>query len=178
MDVIIRIKDPILRCYLSSLFEKYEDGYCVNLNTWTGAAICAQVREAPKPELYSKEDKTLVRFIMPKSRFMDPLRGKFIYAPAEAQTLINSILKREFDYNFFTFCTELRMRGLKLKDIIPLFIYENKLDVFDGDIETLKKRYYRKEIEQLQKLTETLRQKVYFKLKKTLNSVDVHLKTS
>ena len=35
------------------------------------------------------------------------------------------------------------------------------MDIFDGDIETLKKRYYRKEIQDLKNLEKKLRQKAY-----------------
>lgn len=166
MDVIIKIKDPILRCFLSALFRPRDGGYAVDMDSLTGAAICSLVKESPDRRLSAAEDRTAIRFYLPDSRYTSELRGRFLYVPSESQAKINSVLRKEFDMRFLSYCTEKRIQGLKIKDIIPLFIVEHNLDVFDGDVETLKKRFYREEIKLLSKMRETLRQKAYYRARK------------
>lgn len=167
----IKIPDPILRCYLGTLFKPRDGGYAVTMETLTGVAICSQARESQRPiTADAARDRSVVKLFLPQSYCVENLRGRFVYLPAPAQMMVNAALKKEFDIHFLTYCTEMRMQGHKLRDIIPLFIDENKLDVFDGDIETLKKRYYRKEVELLRKLNEKLRQKANYLLRKSKNT--------
>ena len=160
MEVKIKIKDPILRSYLPGLFERRENGYAVNMDTFTGVVVCSLVRPADYP-VRQQDDETSVTFYLPVSRYTDSLRGKFLYVTAEAQAKINAVLRKEFDINFISFCAESRIQGFQLRDIITMFIVENEMEIFDGDIETLKKRYYRKEVSTLRRIEEKLRKKAY-----------------
>ena len=160
MEVLITIKDSILRSYLGGLFERRDDGYAVNTDTITGAVICSLVSAADYPRM-EVSDATSVRFYLPHSRYTDSMRNRYLYVTREAEAKINLVLRKEFDVNFTSFLTESRIQGFRLKDIISIFIVKNNMDIFDGDIETLKKRYYRKEIQDLKNLEKKLRQKAY-----------------
>lgn len=170
MDVRIKIKDSILRSYLGGLFERRDNGYVVNMDTITGAVICALVSAADYPRK-SSDDPSAVQFYLPNSRYTDSLRNRYLFVTPEAEAKINAVLRKEFDMNFTTFLTESRIQGFRLKDIISIFIVKNNLDIFDGDIDTLKKRYYRKELQDLKKREKKLRQKAYSIVKMTRRTV-------
>ena len=104
-----------------------------------------------------------VRAVLPAALALYGLsmRNRYLYVTREAEAKINLVLRKEFDVNFTSFLTESRIQGFRLKDIISIFIVKNNMDIFDGDIETLKKRYYRKEIQDLKNLEKKLRQKAY-----------------
>lgn len=166
MDVSIKIKDPILRAFLNGLFEKHEDGYRATLNNLTGSAIIALVQESPFPP---KEDKDpeKVKFYLPNSHCTSRFRYKFLEADKYAQEKICAVLRNEFNVLFIEYCTELRILGFDQKDIISMFITEYKMDdLFDGDIETLKKRYYRKELEVINNFQKKLTSKAYYARRK------------
>lgn len=171
MDVKIRIREPILRSYLAGLFEKREDGYAVNMNSITGSVIISLVSAAARPPKIDA-DRSVVTFHLPSSHYTSRLRNKFLVVDRDAEDKINAVLKREFDVNFLSYCTELRIMGYQLKDIIAMFIVENGMDdMFDGDIEALKKRYYRRELEILNQTQEKLRAKAYSARRKIRKSV-------
>ena len=165
MEVKVKIKDPILRSYLSGLFEKRDGGYAVTMDTFTGSVICALTSVIDYP-MKQADDETTVLFYLPKSRYNDSFRNRYLYVYPEAEAKINAVLRREFDTNFTAFVTESRMQGFKLQDIIAIFIVENQMDIFDGDIETLKKRYYRKEVEILKGFHKKMQLRAYAATKK------------
>ncbi len=160
MEVKIKIKDPILRSYLPGLFERVGGGYAVTMDTFTGTVICSLVQTADYPVQEADDDTTVV-FHLPQSRYTESLRNKCLFVTSEGTAKINAVLRKEFDINFISFCTESRIQGFKLKDIIAMFIVENQMEIFHGDIETMKKRYYRKELSTLRRFEEKLRKKAY-----------------
>lgn len=160
MEVKIKIKDPILRSYLAGLFEPRGGGYAVNMDTFTGTVICSLTSVADYPRR-SDDDETTVLFHLPQSRYTGSFRNRYLFVTPEAEAKVNAVLKKEFDMNFIAFLTESRIQGFKLRDAIATFIVINKLDNFDGDIETLKKRYYRRELEALKNIREKLCHKAY-----------------
>ena len=172
MEVRIKIKDPVLRSYLSGLFEKRNDGFAVDMDSFTGTVICSLVSVSDYP-VFEQEDPDAVLFYLPRSRYTDSLRNKCLYVTPEAQAKINAVLKKEFETNFMSFCTESRIQGFKLRDIIVMFIEENGLEIFDGNIETLKKRYYRRELDLLGKVEKKMRLRAYStarRIRQTLSS--------
>lgn len=160
MELKVKIYDPILRCYLNSLFERHNDGYIASTTTLTGAAICSLVKACDAPRADTTPD--MVKVVLPYNFYTEQFRAKFLTLSADAEQMVNVTLKKEFDINFLAFCTEMKIHGMKFKDIIPLFITVNKLDIIDGDIEMLKKRYYRTELKLMSKTKELLRQKAYY----------------
>lgn len=156
----IRIKERLLRCFLGALFERRGDGFLVDAGTLTGAAICALVKTIDRP-VHQAPDETIVVFHLPKSHSNDSLRNKHLCVSSEAEAKINACLREEFETRFLHFCAEARMQGYRQKDIIPIFMAENKIDIYDGDIEAPKKRLYRKELEVLENLEKKLRRKAY-----------------
>lgn len=174
MTVKIRIKDDLLRCFLGALFEKRRDGFLINPNTLTGAAIGALVRTADYPPREQGDDSA-VTFYLPKSHYNDSLRNKYLYLPPGAETKVNACLRQEFDARFFYFSAEARFQGYKQKDIIPIFMLENRIEILDGDIEAPKKRLYRKEIEMLETIEEKLLRRLYLSARKVRKTMTDHV---
>lgn len=167
MEVKIHIKDPILRAYLSGLFTVREDGgYTLNTDSITGTTICSLVQPADYPDAV-EAGKDTVTFHLPRSRSFDRFRNRSLRLSSEAEVAVNKVLRREFDLNLDASCTEARMAGMKLMDAIEAFIVSNRMDEhFAGGIETLKKRFYRSEVQTLKKMREIMRQQVNMRVRR------------
>lgn len=162
MELTIKIKDPILRSYLNGLFPQQPGGgYLASTVSCTGAVICSLAVASNYPHPREQDTKDAVTFHIPKTHYNNNLRGKYIYLDKHAQEKVNVVLRREFETNFISYCTNSRIQGIKVKDAIAMFIIENQMDIFDGDIETLKKRHYRSELLAMKNMHEKLRQKFY-----------------
>lgn len=167
MEVKIHIKDPILRAYLAGLFAVREDGgYTLNTDSITGMTICSLVQPADYPDAI-EAGKDTVTFHLPRSRSFDRFRNRSLRLSSEAEVAVNKVLRREFDLNLDASCTEARMAGVKLMDAIEAFIVSNRMDEhFAGGIETLKKRFYRSEVQTLKKMREIMRQQVNMRVRR------------
>ncbi len=167
MEVKIHIKDPILRAYLAGLFAVREDGgYTLNTDSITGTTICSLVQPADYPDAI-EAGKDTVTFHLPRSRSFDRFRNRSLRLSSEAEVAVNKVLRREFDLNLDASCTEARMAGVKLMDAIEAFIVSNRMDEhFAGGIETLKKRFYRSEVQTLKKMREIMRQQVNMRVRR------------
>lgn len=176
MEVKIHIKDPILRCYLNGLFTLRDDGgYVVNNDTLTGTVICSLVQAVDYPSLEERDQKDVVTLHLPRSRSYDRFRGRSLYLPPNAELAINRVLRREFDTNLDASCTEARMAGAKLADAIEAFIVSNRMDqLFEGSIETVKKRFYRSELDTLKKMREIMRQQTYMRVRRRRKKMNMH----
>lgn len=170
MELTLHIKDPILRCYFIGRFPMQDDGCClVDSRSLTGMSICnlASHSERVIPSIVENDDGTAVRIRLSRSKFTDPHRGKSLYLTLPAESQINVTLKREFDTDFTAFCSTARVCGFQVKDAIEAFIQEYRMDVlFCGDIETLKKKFYRYERSTRTELYESLRQKANYAVRK------------
>ena len=166
MEIRLHIPDPILRSYFCGRFPAHEDGFRVDTRNLVGLALSTlATRAGGLKELDQTEDDPVTVYLS-KSKYNDEHRGKILYLSRAAEAKVNAILRQEFDTTFTSFCTDAKICGFKIKDIIEAFIVEYQLDLFEGDIETLKKRYYRYELSTLKKLREKLRQKAYYAVKR------------
>ena len=171
LSVKIRVGDQMLRSYLEGIFERRGSGYAVNMNTLTGTAICSLARASDRP-IKMPDDEAIVEIYLPKSHYNDSLRNKHLYVTKEGEAKINACLRREFETEFLYFCAEARIQGYKQKDIIPIFLLENKIGLYDGDIEAPKKRLYRKELSLYENIEEKLLRRLYLaasRVRKTMN---------
>lgn len=162
MDIHIKIKDPLLRAFLTGLFRPEGDGYVADRSTFVGTYLCAVAKPTDIPPK-TGADKTSVKICLPRSNYNDPLRGRFLVVTPEEENHFNALLRQEFDTTFISYISGKRVQGLQLKDIIWMFACQYRLDeLLDGDVEMLKKRYYRWELKELKKIRETLRQRAYY----------------
>lgn len=173
MEVEIRIKDPLLRAYLNGLFEVREGLYIATMDTFTGAVICALARPCDCPPKRDIIDaKTMVTFKLSKSHYNDELRSRFLYLNPAAEAKINIVLRKEFDCNFTAFCVESRILGIPLKESLDQFMVENNMvDFFCGEIETLKKKFYRQEVATMRNAHDRLRKKAYYALNRAVKNI-------
>lgn len=169
MELLLHIKDPILRCYFVGRFPRQDDGYClVDSRSLTGMAITSLVSHADRilPSAPDPDDSA-VAIRLSRSKYSDPHRGKALFLTPHAEAQINATLKREFDNDFTAFCSTARVCGFQVKDAIEAFIHEYGMEtLFRGDIETLKKKFYRYEVSTRTQLHETLRQKANYAVRK------------
>lgn len=169
MELLLHIKDPILRCYFVGRFPKQDDGWClVDTRGLIGMAITNLVSHADRVEPSgSNTDESAVPVHLSRSKYSDPHRGKALFLTPGAEAQINATLKREFDNDFTAFCSTARVCGFQVKDAIEAFIQQYQLgEFFHGDIETLKKKFYRYECASRSELHETLRQKANYAVRK------------
>jgi hypothetical protein len=175
MEVKIHIKDPILRAYLNGLFVVREDGaYTLNTDSLTGTVICSLVQPSDYPTAEEHGGKETVTFRLPRSRSFERFRGRAVWLPPHAEAVVNKVLRREFDLNLDASCTEARMAGVRLMDAIEAFIVSNGMDGhFSGGIETLKKRFYRSELNTLKRMREIMRQQANMRLRRRRKKMDL-----
>lgn len=204
MEVKLHIPDPILRSFFMGRYPKHEEGYLVDMNSITGSVICSlisigyrqdipprmksisdfdsgtKIEPSPEDRLRFESDwkhkveSETVKVYLSRSKINDRFRNKPLYFSKDAECKINSVLRNEFDTTFTSFCSKHEVCGFKVKETIEMFIAEYDLDIFEGEIETLKKRFYRWELKELEKLREKLCKKAYymrFKAKKKMESL-------
>lgn len=167
MELKLHIPDPILRSFFMGRFPRHGDGHLVDSRSVTGLVISSLVTHpatAIPDESSIAADEVII--YLPRSRYNVAHRNKYLVLSRSAEAKINAVLKQEFDMLLTSFCTDAKLCGFKVKTIIELFIDKYQLDLFDGDIDTLKKRYYRYELAALEKLREKLRQKAYYAVKR------------
>lgn len=169
MELLLHIKDPILRCYFIGRFPRQDDGRClVDTRSLTGMGITNLVSHAERViPSDGMPDESAVPIRLSRSKYSDSHRGKALFLTADAEAQINATLKREFDNDFTAFCSTARVCGFQVKDAIEAFIQQYQMDIlFHGDIETLKKKFYRYECSTRNQLYETLRQKANYAARK------------
>lgn len=165
MEIRLHIPDPILRSYFCGRFPAHHDGFLVDTRNLVGLALSTLAVRAENRQVPASGEDAVVVYLS-KSKHNDEHRGKALYLSRAAEAKVNAILRQEFNTTFTAFCTDAKVCGFMIKDIIEAFIAEYQLDLFEGDIETLKKRYYRYELAALEKLREKLRQKAYYAVKR------------
>jgi hypothetical protein len=148
------------RDYLHHLFA-YENGaFSVFRDSPIGRFICSLIRFSDFPvEQIIDEDKA-VRFRLPRTSAMPSLFQRFCYLSAEDQRQINDRLIATFDLDFIEYYYVGKNIGLQQKVVIQNFIIARKLTSRIGETEQLKKRTYRKEEREINKLYERLSRRV------------------
>lgn len=163
MQVVLDIRKNLYRDYLNYLFLQDANGqYHVTRNNDFGKLLCARVQYSELPVRKVVGDKT-VMLQLPKSRPLANAKNHFLFYSKEDQEKINDELEVMFNIDFDRFY----LQGLKLqmmqKDIIQSFILTRKLINLIGDNETLKKRQYRDELDNLKNLTNSLLKKADYR---------------
>lgn len=172
MIVLLDIKKPMHREYLNYLFAYEGNAFSVFRNNEFGKALCSKVRKADFPVKHQESPHT-VRLRLPQSRAIRTHRNHFLYYSTEDQHQLNDLLDVLFNIDFESYYHIGIEMGLMQKEVIQNFIISRKLVSMIGDVETLKKRQYRKEKNTLEKLQNKLLQKIHYRdrlIKKTLQS--------
>lgn len=162
MIVLIDIKKPMLRDYLNYLFAYEGEAFSVFRNNTFGKALCAKVRKSDLPVRHQESDQT-VRIRLPHSKSIRSHKNHFLYYSTEDQLQLNDLLDVLFTIDFESYYHLGLSLGMMQKEVIQQFILSRKLVGMIGDIETLKKRQYRREKNALEKLQNHLLQKIYYR---------------
>ena len=148
------------REYLHHLFA-YENGaFSVFRDSTMGRFICSLVRYSDFPIEQSIDEDKAVRFRLPRTSAMPSLFQRFCYISVEDQRKINDQLIATFDLDFIEYYYVGKNIGLQQKVVIQNFIIARKLTSRIGETEQLKKRTYRKEEREINKLYERLSRRV------------------
>ena len=171
MIVLIDIKNPLLREYLHSQFAYEGSAFSIFRHNTFGKALCAMVRKSDLPVPHTITDRT-IKLRLPNTKSIRSHRNHFLYYTVEDQLKLNDLLEALFEIDFDKYyLVGLRM-GMQQKDVIHNFILSRKLVSMIGDVETLKKRQYRKEKNALQKATNHLLQKVHYRDRIIKNTIE------
>lgn len=160
MNVICNIQDQMHREYLNSIF-KYENGaFSISRESDLGRFICSMIRYSEYPvEQKANEDKA-VYFSLPRTSAMPTLFTRFSYIHKDDQRKINDYLISLFNHDYIQYYYVGMNLKLKQKDVITNFILARKLVSRIGEVEQLKKRAYRLEEKQIQKIARRLARRV------------------
>lgn len=162
MIVLIDIKKSYLRDYLNYLFA-YENGsYSVFRHNDFGKALCALVSKSDTIVRHPVNENT-VRLLLPKTRSIKSHRNHFLHYTVEDQLKLNDLLEVLFNIDFERYYHMGIQLGLQQKDVIHDFIVSRRLATMVGDVETLKKRQYRKEQKAIEKMKNHLLQKIWYR---------------
>lgn len=160
MNVVCHIKNEMHREYLHHLFAHENDAFSVFRDSPMGRYICSMIRYADYPVEQKVDEDTAVRFRLPRTSAMPTLFQRFCYIAPEDQRKINDNLIATFDLDFVEYYYVGRNLGLQQKVVIQNFILSRKLVSRIGETEQLKKRTYRSEEKQINKLYERLSRRV------------------
>lgn len=160
MNVICHIQDQMHREYLHSIFTIEDGAFKITRDTDLGRFICSMVRPSDYPvEQKVTEDKA-VRFILPRTSEMPELFTRFSHIHPSDQRKINDYLIAAFNADFIQYYYVGKGMGLLQKEVITNFILSRKLISRVGEIEQLKKRVYRSEEKDIERMRNRLARRV------------------
>lgn len=162
MKVLIDIKSPIYREYLNYLFAYENEAFSVFRHNTFGKALCSMVSKSDLPVKHPVTDKT-VTLRLPKTKTIRSHRNHFLHYTIEDQHKLNDLLDVIFTTDFEFHYNKGIALGMMQKDVIHQFIVTRKLVKMVGDVETLKKRQYRREKNNIEKLQNHLLQKIWYR---------------
>lgn len=162
MFVLIDIKKPMLREYLQSQFAYENEALSVFRHNTFGKALCAMVSKSDIPVRHETTAST-IRIRLPNTKSIRSHRNHFLYYTNEDQLKLNDLLESLFEIDFESYYQAGIRLGMMQKDVIHNFIIARKLVSMIGDVETLKKREYRKSKNAIEKLANHLTQKIHYR---------------
>lgn len=165
LTLYIDVPDPMLYCFLHSIFRTTPDGLVVDSSTATGSVICALTQSTNAKYAYTKTPNTIT-LILPTSNFNRHLFGKFLHLHPDDAVRVMMVLAREFRLVFSTYMYEALNIGLSKKQSVELFISDHNLTDIPTAYETLTKRRQRSTKYAIRNFNQKLRQMSYDSSKK------------
>lgn len=165
LTLYVDITDPMLYCFMHSIFRSTCDGLVVDSTTATGSVICALAEVVESKLAYAKTPHT-VSLILPASNFNRHLIGRFLYLSNDNATKVLLVLIREFKLTFSAYVYEGLNAGLTKKQAVELFIEDYNLTNIPTAFETLTKRRQRATKYAIGNFNKKLRQMTYDTSKK------------
>lgn len=160
MNVVCHIQDQMHREYLHS-FLAFENGsFSVFRNTDLGRFICSMVKYSEFPVEQKVNEEKAVFFTLPRTSAMPTLFTRFSYITPDDQRKINDYIIAIFNNDFTQYYYVGVNLGIKKQDVITNFILSRKLISKIGEYDQLKKRAYRSDIKNLDKMVKRLARRV------------------
>ena len=160
MNVFCHIKKDILRDYLHFLFAFENEAFSVFRDTKVGKFICSMVRYSDYPVEQKVIDSKVVYFKLPKTSAMPGLFRQFCYITLDDQQKIEDYLNATFENDWIQFYYNGMAMQIQQKEVIQTFILTRKLVTKIGDPEQIKKRQYRAETKQINRLYERFSRRI------------------
>lgn len=165
LTLYIDIPNPMLYCFIHSIFRSTPDGLIVDSTTATGSVICALTQSTNAKYAYTKTSNTIT-LILPTSNFNRHLFGKFLHLHPDDADRVMMVLTREFRLTFSTYIYEAISVGFSKKQAVELFISDHNLTDISTAYETLTKRRQRATKHAIHNFNQKLRQMSYDSSKK------------
>lgn len=157
MIASISITKPILIDFFKYLFKLENGIYTITSTKDIGKYLISRVSYSDNP---IKQLPGSIKIKLPKTT-NSTAQNKYLYYTKEDLEKINFELDATFSIDFDRFY----LQGLKLKmhqkEIISDYILSRNLISAQGDIEQLKKRKYREELKNLEKMTRFFKNRSY-----------------
>lgn len=163
MTVLLDIKKPMLREYLHYLFAFEEGSFSVFRKQDFGKLLCSLVQYSNLPIRHEETEHTVKLTLPIGSPPTTNARNYYLYYTKEDQAKLVDYLEVLFNIDLDSYYLSGQRQGFQQKEIIQNFIISRKLVGLIGDNETLKKRLYRKSLKDLEKATEVLIKKAYYR---------------
>ncbi len=174
MNIFLPIHKPLLRAYLKYLFEEIPNApwvplYKASSKSDFGNACISFVRYADRPintpepggKFHSEHaDEEWICLMMPKLDRLANAPNYHLYYTMEDIAKLNHLLQVLFNIDFDSYYLTGKKAGEKQKDIIMSFVMSRKLAGV-SDVDTLKKRQYRNELNYTKKLLKQMRDLAY-----------------
>jgi hypothetical protein len=153
----ISINKPILLDFFKYLFKEEEGAFLISSTKDIGKYLISRVSYSDIPV---KKIPGSIRIKLPKTANTTG-QNKYLYYTKEDVEKINFELDATFSIDFDRYYLQGLKLNLKQKEILSSYILSRNLISAEGDIETLKKRKYREEMKNLQKMTRFLKNRSY-----------------
>lgn len=149
MQVLLDIKNPLLRSYLQHLFENAAsesnlDILKVTKRNLFGSLLCSLVKYSTKKVNHMVTDQT-VYFQLPVDNSLKNAGNYHLYYLKEDVLKINDLLDTIFNIDFDRYYLDGLQQGFQRKEIVSTFIVVRNLSGLEDVAGSLKKRKYRQE---------------------------------
>ncbi len=158
MIASINIKKPMLLDFFEYLFPKENGVHIISSTKDIGKFLISRVSCSNLP-IKSKLENS-IKIKLPKTD-NTTAHTKYLYYTAEDLEKINKELEAVFNINFDTYYLQGKKMGFTQKEIISSYILSRNLVSLNGDIEMLKKRIYREDIKNTQKVEQYFKNRCY-----------------
>ncbi|MDR0874216.1 MAG: hypothetical protein LBN27_12250 [Prevotellaceae bacterium] len=169
MEIKLNIRNEYLFHYLEYLFEKRDDRFVVSQTSDFGRLLCSHFKRSAFPVPY-QAGQYCANFILPKSlNIASNAERYYIYFDSFDTQRLNNALLAESNIDFKQYYLTGKAQGFMQKDIINAYIISRNLVDIKND--RIKKRVFREEEKNLEKIRNILQNKAKYLTKNISNSI-------
>jgi hypothetical protein len=171
MTASISIAKPMLIDFFKYLFHQENGVFIITSTIDVGKYLISRVSYSDTPV---KQAEGSFKIKLPKTA-NSTAQNKYLYYTKEDVEKINFELDAAFSIDFDRFYLQGLKLNLQQKEIISDYILSRNLISAGGDIERLKKRKYREDLKNLEKMTRFFKNRSYHRHQIIDNSLKYHI---